>query len=238
MAAVVVALAGCKPHNPQLVEEAIAARGGAQALHAIDSLRLTGKAAFGPVAGVLRVEFKRPNRMRIELALPRCTLLRLFDGTRGWTSKVASPTPVLEPMSAAELARARREADMDGPLLDASAKGIHFALAGKSEMQGRPTDALDVFFPDGTVLRYQLDAATHEPLGWAETRRADGKRAVEETRFRASRRQEGVLFPVAVETGVQGGATTSRLTIDSIELNPPLDDARFRPPVSEGGSPP
>ncbi|MGO9830633.1 MAG: hypothetical protein ACLPJH_10870 [Myxococcaceae bacterium] len=217
------------------MEQAIAARGGAEALHAITSLRLSGKASFGPVAGVLHVEFKRPNRMRMELVLPQGTLLRLFDGTTGWTSKVASATPALEPMSATEVARARREADMDGPLLDASAKGIHFALAGRGEVQGRPTEALDVFFPDGTVLRYQLDAATHEPLGWAETRRADGKHPLEETRFRSNRRVQGVLFPVAVETGVHGGPTTSHLSIDTIELNPPLDDARFRPPLTDAG---
>jgi hypothetical protein len=168
----------------------------------------------------------------MELGLPEGTLLRLFDGTSGWTSKVASVAPVLQPMSAAELASARREADLDGPLVDAPQKGITVALAGRGEVDGRPTEALDVFFPDGTVQRYQLDAATHEPLGWQETREVDGHRLVEETRFTANRRVEGVLFPVGIDTSVQGGASGRHITITSIEVNPLLEEARFRPPAA------
>ncbi len=227
-----LALLGCKPGPAKLVEQAVQARGGVERLHAVQSLRLSGNVAFGPVTGSLRVEFKRPDRLRMELGLPEGTLLRLFDGTRGWTSTVASVSPVLQPMSAAELAGVRREADLDGPLVDAREKGVTFALAGRGEVDGRATEALDVFFPDGTVQRYQLDAATHEPLGWSETRTVDGKQRVEETRFTASRRVQGVLFPVGIDTTVQGGASGRHIAIHSIEVNPLLDDARFRPPAA------
>ena len=160
------------------MEEAVQARGGVERLHAVQSLRLNGTVAFGPVTGLAAVEFKRPGRMRMELGLPEGTLLRLFDGTSGWTSKVASVAPVLQPMSAAELASARREADLDGPLVDAPQKGITVALAGRGEVDGRPTEALDVFFPDGAVQRYQLDAATHEPLGSQEHGRWTARRLI------------------------------------------------------------
>jgi len=220
------------------VTKAVQARGGPQKLHAVQSLRLGGRVSLGPKAGGLLVEFKRPNRMRMEVHLPEGTLLRLFDGSKGWTSQVASATPLLAPMSPAELARTRREADLDGPLLDSAAKGIRFALAGQGEVSGRATDLLDVYFPDGTVQRYQLDATTHEPLGWDETQHQDGKVRVEETRFRVNRRVEGILFPILIESGVHAGTLSSRINIDSIELNPSLDDARFRPTVgSEAPSP-
>jgi len=225
-----LALAGCKPGPARLVEQAIQARGGVERLHAVQSLRLIGTMAFGPVTASLHVEFKRPGKMRMELGLPEGTLLRLFDGTAGWTSKVAGVSPVLQPMSAAELASARREADLDGPLVDSQRKGIRVALAGRGEMSTRPTEALDVVFPDGTVRRYQLDAATHEPLGWQETRDVDGRQLVEETRFTASRWVEGVLFPVGIDTTVQGATSGRHIAITSIEVNPLLDDARFRPP--------
>lgn len=207
------------------------ARGGTQKLHAVESLRLAGTVDFGPVTGALRLEFKRPGRMRMEVGLPEGTLLRLTDGTDGWTSRMASPVPVLQPMSAAELAGALREADFDGPLLDGPHKGITYALAGRSEVYGRPSEALDVFFPDGTVQRYQLDAATHEPLGWQETRRIDGKESVEETRVAATRWVEGVLFPVGLDSSVKGSTARRHIQIHTVEVNPLLDDARFRPPV-------
>ena len=224
-----VALAGCQQRPTRLVEESIAARGGEARLRAIQSLRLAGKVAFGARTGTLRVEFKRPNRMRMEVALPEGTLLRLYDGSQGWTSNAAGVFPVLQPMSEGELSRARREADMDGPLLDSAAKGIRVALAGTATALGKPADALDVTFPDGTVQRYYLDASTHQPLGWDERRAVDGKPVVEETRFRTSRRVEGVLFPEAIDSAVEGSGQTNHITLESIELNPPLPDGRFHP---------
>ena len=184
---------------------------------------------MGTAVGPLRVEWKRPGRMRMEVGLPEGTVLRLVDGASGWTSKNAGLAP-LQPMSEAELARARREADMDGPLVDSAAKGIRFALADAAgAVLGKPADALDVFFPDGTVQRYYLDAATHEPLGWDETRRVDGQPWAEETRFYRSQRVDGVLFPVALSSAVRGQKGAIHISIDTVELNPGLPDVLFRP---------
>ncbi len=184
---------------------------------------------MGTAVGSLRVEWKRPGRMRMEVGLAEGTVLRLVDGASGWTSKNAALVP-LQPMSEAELGRARREADMDGPLVDSAAKGIRFALADSpGTVLGKPADALDVYFPDGTVQRYYLDAATHAPLGWDETRRVDGKPWVEETRFYRSQRVEGVLFPVALSSAVRGAKSAIHITIDTVEVNPLIPDVLFRP---------
>jgi len=234
-ALLVVSLAGCKPSVTGLVNQAVAARGGLEHLRAIHSQRLSGKIAFGPVGGTLRIEFKRPNQMRMEIGLPGGTAVRLFDGTSGWSSNPLGGRPELEPLSALELSQLRREADMDGPLVDSEAKGIHLQLAGKGVVDGRATDQLDIFFPDGTAQRYQLDATSHEPVRWEERKVVDGTERHFASTVRATRRLEGVLFSTAIESGATGSAPSQRITIEHIELNPPLDDARFRPPRVDAG---
>jgi hypothetical protein len=225
---------GCKPSPTQLVQQAVVARGGLERLRAIQTERLSGKIFFGSQVGTLSVEFKRPNRMRMEIGLPSGTVLRLLDGASGWTSDTSASHSQLRPMSAAELEKARREADMDGPLVDSEAKGIRIALAGQGQAEGRATDELEITFKDGAMERYQLDAVTHEPMGWAEREVIDGKEVTRLSTFRAIKRVDGVLFPTAIETAANGGRPAQRILIERIELNPPLDDARFRPPTPGG----
>jgi hypothetical protein len=231
-AVLLASLGGCRQSTAGLVEKALEARGGLQRLRTIRSQRLSGKISFGEVAGRLRIDFKRPNQMRMEIGLPTGTVVRLFDGRTGWSSNPPAGHPHFEPMSDAELSQARHEADMDGPLVDSEAKGIRIALAGKGTVEGRATDQLDIVFPDGTVERYQLDAATHEPVGWEQTKPVDGKERHFASTVRATRRVDGVLFPTAIDSGAPGSAPSQRITIDTIELNPLLDDASFHPPVA------
>lgn len=232
VAALLASLGGCRPSAAGLVNEALEARGGLERLRAIRSQRLSGKISFGEVAGRLRIEFKRPNQMRMEIGLPAGTVVRLFDGTTGWSSNPPAGHPQLEPMSDAELSQARHEADMDGPLVDSAAKGIRVALAGKGTVEKRTTDQLDIVFPDGTAERYQLDAASHEPVRWELTTPVDGKERHFASTVRATRRVDGVLFPTAIDSGAPGSAPSQRITIETIELNPLLDDASFRPPAA------
>lgn len=237
LAALLVSLAGCRPSPAPLLNQAVAARGGLEQLHAIHSQRLSGKISFGPVVATLRIEFKRPNHMRMEIGLPAGTAVRLFDGTSGWSSNPLAGRPKLEPISAAELSQVRREADMDGPLVDSEAKGIHVELAGKGTVEGRATEGLELRFPDGAMQRYQLDATSHEPVAWEETKLVEGKERHLASTVRATRRVEGILFPTRIESGPPGGAPSQSIAIESIELNPPLDDARFRPPPEVQSAP-
>jgi hypothetical protein len=225
---------GCKPSPEGLVQRAIEARGGLLRLRAVQSQRLTGKISFGSQVGTLRIEFKRPDRMRMEIGLPGGTLIRLLDGKEGWVSDASTGRSQLLPMSAVELAQARRDADMDGPLVDSESKGIRVSLSGQGQLEGRPTEDLDLVFRDGTLERYQLDTATHEPLGWSGTVVIDGKEEPLVSTVRATRRVEGLLFPTSIEQSAGVKRPAQHILIEHIELNPLLDDARFRPPTLGG----
>lgn len=231
-------LGACTPSSKRLVNQAIEARGGLERLKSIRSASLSGKIRIGSVEGTLSIDFKRPNLMRTQLVFLTRTVVRLFDGTSGWMSSGPAGHLEFEPMSAVDLSRARREADMDGPLVDSAAKGIRVEPAGKGEVDGRPTDALDIFFSDGTTQRYQLDAATHEPVGWDGLEVVNGKQRELTSTIRATRRVEGVLFPTVIESATPGSSPSQRITIEHIELNPRLDDAWFRPPLAPGPTPP
>jgi outer membrane lipoprotein-sorting protein len=231
-------LLGCRPSPSTLVGQAVEARGGVERLRGVQTQVLTGKISFGAQAGVLRVEFKRPHRMRMEILVPHRAVVRLFDGVTGWTSDTSGTPAGFRPMSPLELEKARREADMDGPLVDSEAKGIRLAVAEGRVVQGRATDALEVTFKDGTVERYLLDRVTHEPVGWSERELIDGKEVERFSEFRATQRVDGVLVPTSIETEASGSRPVQRILIEHIDFNVPIDDARFRPSTPDGGPSP
>ena len=70
----------------QLVSKNIEAKGGADALHALQSLRLTGKMLVrqGQIElGCLQIK-KRPDEVRDEASLQGMTQIEAYDGKEGW----------------------------------------------------------------------------------------------------------------------------------------------------------
>lgn len=71
------------------------------------------------------------------------------------------------------------------------------------------------------------------------TRTVTGRSVETVTAFSDYRVTAGVLFPHAVEIGIKGRPGRLRIQVQAVEVNPALDDARFRMPDVKGpGGPP
>ena len=62
------------------------------------------------------------------------------------------------------------------------------------------------------------------------TRRLRGREVVLETVFGDYRKTAGVAFARSIETGVAGRPRRLRVVVETVEVNPVLDDSRFRMP--------
>ncbi|MGZ5021334.1 MAG: hypothetical protein ACXWFY_02145, partial [Chthoniobacterales bacterium] len=70
----------------QLVAKNVEAKGGADALRALQSLKLTGKMLVreGQIQLAYSETRKRPNEVRTEISLQGMTAVNAFDGNEGW----------------------------------------------------------------------------------------------------------------------------------------------------------
>ena len=75
-----------------------------------------------------------------------------------------------------------------------------------------------------------VDAATGLVVRTESTRTLRGREVVLETAFGDYRETGGVTFARSIETGVRGRPRRLRIVVESVEVNPALDDARFRMP--------
>jgi hypothetical protein len=208
-----------------VLARSIAARGGIAKLRSVATRRGIGRIALGVGnEWPFTVELKRPSSMRMEIELPGAKLVRVFDGRRGWQK---APQAInAEPLTADDLHNIANEADFDGVLVDTTAKGTA-ALLGKEQVGGRDAYKVQVTLVSGDVYYYDIDSASYLPIHWEGSRQINGKPVVFETDFNDYRDVGGVKYPFEVVSWMKGNATKQKILYEKIEVNMPIDDARF-----------
>ena len=215
----------------EIVARHVAARGGRDALEAVRTLRMSGRATEGPGRQALvRRELARPGRMRSELVFQGATAVTAWDGSSGWRVSPLDGRFEPEPLPAPEAAEAAELADFEGPLVDWKAKGHRVELVGSEALSGGRAHRLKVTLRSGAVRELWVDAETGQVVKTVSTRRWRGRDVPLETTFGDYRETGGVFFPRSIETGVPGRPRRLRIVVESVETNPALDDSRFREP--------
>jgi outer membrane lipoprotein-sorting protein len=234
--AVTAALAAAPPAPTPTVDEIVArhvaARGGSKKLQSIETLRQKGHATAGPnrTALVTR-ELKRPARSRFEFKVQGVTAVYLSDGTRGWEVSPFDGDVDPRQLSGDVVSEAAEQADIEGPFVDWKAKGHQVELAGRETVGGRETYKLKLTLKSGGVRYEYLDAKTFYLVRTDSTRQVRGRDVRIETTFGDFKKTGGVLFPRLIEVAAEGRPNRLRVVVDTIELNPPLSDARFELPA-------
>jgi outer membrane lipoprotein-sorting protein len=216
----------------EVVDSNLAARGGKEKLQALQSIRETGTvtASDGRVARVVR-EIERPGRFRLQFSYQGTTSIFAHDGETAW--QVAPLFGEFEPKSLpAEDAgtAALDQRDIEGALVDWRAKGHQVKLLGRKPLAGGEAFELEVSIAgDGKRYDY-VDVATRQVVRSIVTRTIDGRPVELENDFSDFREEGGIVFPHLIETRAKGRPQTLRIEVETIELDPELDDARFRMP--------
>jgi hypothetical protein len=215
----------------QVVSRYLEARGGLPRLRTVQTLRMMGRLALPGVGAPFTLELKRPDRMRAEFAYQGLRGVRAYDGQRGWAIPAIPGRDRPEPLSPAELKEAREQADIDlSPLVDYQAKGHQVELVGRERVEGKEAFKLKVTLRDGNVHTLYLDAKNCLPIRTEDTRPLDGAPVEFVTETGDYRPVEGIQFAHFLEIGPKGSPERQRITFDRIEVNVPLDDARFQMP--------
>ena len=230
----------------QVVERNVTARGGLGAWRGVTTLAWRGKMTAGGstyadvVNGKIvtkerpemelpfRLELKRPNKSRLELEFQGSKSVQIYDGTAGWKLRPYLGRTDPEQFSADELKQVQDEPGIDGYLIDFAAKGAKVQLSGTDKVGGRDCYRLVVTGKNGRAHRVWVDGQTFlDAKIEGEPRRLDGRMhpvAVYPSEYRS---EKGLMIAHLIETEVQGVSRREKTTIESVEVNPALDDARF-----------
>jgi outer membrane lipoprotein-sorting protein len=223
--------AGGAQNTDEILAKVIAARGGLDKLHAINSERVSGTIAFGDVSGPFVVELKRPLKMHMQLTIQNQTMVRVYDGqSQGWANNPFAGKIDPDAMTEDELKNITEESDFDGPLLDYKSKGNKIELVGKDKVNDKDVWRLKLTTKNGDVRFYLFDADSFHLLKWEGQRKYEGKELPVESYFSDYREVGGLKFAFAIDSGSSATEISQKIRIEKIELNPQLNDAEFTKP--------
>lgn len=220
-----------EPSAEEVVAKNVAARGGLDAWRAVQSLGMAGRMDAGRGMQIpFQLELKRPRKMRLEMKFQGETAVQTYDGAAGFKRMPFLGKPGAEALSAEELQAAASQAELDGPLVDYVAKGYRVELVGREPVEGRDAYKLKVTLGEDRVRHVWVDAETLLEAKVDGTRRVRGADRPLATYYRDYRQVAGLLVPHVLETGVEGAPSKQKLVIDTVVVNPALDDSRFGRP--------
>jgi len=240
LAATFAAGAATAPASPapvtadQIVQKNIAAKGGLEAWRAVQSMSYSGKMDAGGKQNPLLpfwMELKRPRKTRVEIEFAHDKAVQVYDGANGWKLRPYLGRKQVEPFSQDELKAAAMESDLDGPLVDYAQKGTTVALEGIEQVEGHDTYKLKLSLKGGQARHVWIDAGTFlEVKIEGVPRRMDGKMRSVQVYCRDYRPVNGLTVPFLLESVVEGDKKPHRMIIETVVVNPNLEDARFTKP--------
>jgi hypothetical protein len=222
------------PTLDELVNKNIEAKGGADALRALQSLRRTGKMLVNE--GQIQLAYsqvkKRPLDVRTEVTLQGMTAVQAFDGKEGWKISPFQGRKDPEKMSADDMKSLIEEAEIDGPLVDWKAKQSTVEYLGTEDVDGTLAHKLKVVRKNGDVSFVYLDPDHFLEIRILTQRIEQGAQVEVETDLGDYEKIAGVFVPFSIEAGRKGDPDKQKIIIDKAEGNVPVDDKTFNFPAT------
>ena len=223
----------------QTVDEILAksfdARGGLEAIKGVGSARMSGKMSMGNgMEAPIVLEWKRPDKLRIEFTLQGMTGVQAYDGTTAWQVMPFMGKPDPEPMSEQEAKQVIEQADViDGPLVDYADKGNTVEYLGEDEVDGTAVHKLKLVEKNGNESVIFLDAEYFMTIKSEATREMQGVEMDTVTNIGDYKEVGALILPYSISVELTDMGMTQSITFDTIELDVELADDRFTMPEVE-----
>ena len=239
VASALAVTAVCAQDKPQLtvdelVAKNVAAKGGADALRALQSVRLNGKMLVneGQIQLAYAETKKRPDEVRTEATLQGMTAVEAYDGKEGWRISPFQGRKDPERMSADDVKPLMEDAEIDGPLVNWKEKGSTLEYVGREDVDGTSAYKIKVVRKNGDVNFVYLDPDHFLEIRILSQRVRHGAQEETETDVGDYEKIGGVFLPFSIESGRKGDSDKQKVVIEKAEANVPVDDAIFHFPTT------
>ena len=222
----------------ELVAKNIQAHGGLEKIKAIRSIRTTSNLDASGFKAVLGQEQKRPDKVRDTFTVQGMTQIQAFDGAQAWQISPFGGRKDPELMGEEGTRGMVEEADFDGPLVDAAAKGNKVEYLGMDQVDGDDAYKLKCTLKNGDIFYYFLDPDTYLEIKVEKQIFIQGAVREFATVFGAYKPVNGVMFAFATASGPRNNPESGgRITVQKIEVNTDIDDKQFKMPSTPAAAP-
>ena len=219
----------------ELAAKNVAAKGGADKIAALKSLRLSGKILVN--GDTLQLGYvttiQPPDSARIEATLQGLTLIQAYDGKEGWKVNPFQGRKDPERMSADDAKDLSEDAaDFLGPLVDYKAKGYKLDYLGTEDVDGTDAHKLRVTRANGDITYVFLDPDYFLEIRTLSRRIEHGVPRETVTDYGDYEKVNGVYLAFSQVSGPNGSSDRQKVQFDKAEANTPLDSSVFSFPAT------
>jgi hypothetical protein len=196
----------------EIVAKNVEARGGPAALASLQSLRRTGAFVLPGRNILITVNDvrMRPGRVRQEATFQGLTQIQAFDGEKGWQVQPFEGRKEPSFMSEDDTKPFRLAADLDGPWVDAKAKGHTLEYLGTEDVDGTVAHKLRVRLKWGGDVTVWIDPDTWMVIRDVQRTVVRGADQEVETDYGDYEKVGGVFIPMSEESGSLNSPPSSR----------------------------
>jgi hypothetical protein len=217
----------------ELVSKNLQAKGGIEKIKAIKSIRMTGQFEASGFKATVGQEAKRPEMTRQTFTVQGMTQIQAYDGSTGWQISPFGGRKDPELLGEDDLRSLVEDADFDGPLVDAQAKGNKVEYMGHDQVDGDDAYKLKVTLKNGDIFYYYLDPDTYIEIQIEKQQFIRGSVRESVTALGSYKPVNGVMYPFSIESGPKNNPDArGKVTITRIEANVSIDDSAFKMPAA------
>lgn len=214
----------------EIVAKHITAKGGAEKLQALRSIKATGTFSIQDLTFPITIHRRYPNLFHLAVDAQGTEIVQAFDGEMAWWISPLNGITKAAPMPEGEAFGMRLQADLYGLLYDYAAKGRSVELLGREKLEEGKADKLKVTLNDGGELVLFLDAKDHLERKLVVDLEIGGTVQAVEVFFKDYRPVAGVAWPHHQITVADGGVARAELKLDTVEANVDIGEDLFRMP--------
>jgi hypothetical protein len=219
------------PSADEVIAHNVAARGGADKLHALTVLKRTGHLVIPGMRLELKVvEWKTAaGEYRQDVTLQGLTAIQAYDGHDAWQVQPFEGRKDPSRMSADEAKGLALAADVAGPFVDYKAKGHTVEYLGLEDVDGTPAHKLRVHLKWGDESTYWIDPDTWMVIRELDRQTIRGAEQLTEIDYGEYELVAGVYVPMAEEQGPKGSEPSRRqkFVYDAAEANGAVPKGSF-----------
>lgn len=218
----------------ELVAKNVEAKGGLDSIHAIKSLRLSGRMRVQQDTlelGVVTL-IKEPGSVRYEASLQGLTQVQAFDGTQAWQINPFQGRKDPEKLSADDAKGLGEDAaDFLGPLVDYKTKGYKLDYLGQEDIDGTDAYKLRVTRANGDLTTVYLDPDYFLEIRTVNRRIEHGVPVETVVDYGDYEKVAGVFVPFSQESAAKGSNERQKVQFEKAEANVAAGDGLFQLPV-------
>ena len=212
-----------------VIAKNLAARGGAEKLRTVKSVRLTGVISAQGLEMPMTSWAMRPNRFRRETKFQDQKIVMAFDGQTVWGINPMTGSTAPQEVTGPQADLTRDEATFDPLFLTYKDQGHTIELVGTEAVDGTDAYHLKVTKKNGSIEHYDLNAATALEMRTVTTLERNGMTAEVTTDLGDYQTVDGMQVAFSMKQSIRGNVV-AQVKWQKVEFNVPMEDDLFRMP--------